>query len=387
MKFTCDRTPLLRTLKEAARVVTKNPEKKILENLHLRLKHNQLTVTATDMNLWVRSQTETTGGEAGTVVIDPQRLIKAVGSFSSDVVHFETKNRTLSITSGEVLFPVFETKHIRTKTVIKLDTLPAGNYPEKDFPKIEMEETIITTQEGFANVLRQLKTSLCTNRQLPSMLNVLVIPRKDRLRLVSTDSFRMSVCDLAGVSLPLADDAVIVPGRVLNEMLYHANQEEVEKIQIGVSETHVAFKTGSAYYVAQLPVLSYPNYQTIIPQKGDYPNCLTIDKEAFATAINQVRVTASSENKTVCLAMGNEKLVVSSKSEQGESSVEMDVSYTGEELVVGFNIDYLSDGLSICPGDTVSLYTKGERKPAVFKGEPEEGFMYILMPMTLQEGW
>ena len=379
MKFTCERDSLLKVLTDASRGVPSRPERAILNCLHLSLDGDLVSVTATDLNLWIRSQTRVAdGGVPGMVAIHSRYLVEAVRSCEPGVIDIESEDNKTYITSGASKFT--------------FNTLPAENFPE--LPETDVQETSVDVQD-FLDALGRVVIARSTDEARTVLTSVLMTPEEFEsgekgLRLVCTDSYRLALRDLAGFQLePLKKD-ILVPGRTLEEINRHAG--EAKEISVGISEKQITFTIGDVYFLTQLIEGDYPKYKNLIPKGDDYPNCLTIDKgdsnnsakDQFKRAINQVRIMAGADTP-IRLTMKDSKLIMRASSDYGEGDTELDVNYNDDEMTVAFNPRYLLDGIDACPGEEISIYTQDALKPAVLRGVPKEDFLYLLMPVRVTD--
>jgi DNA polymerase-3 subunit beta len=125
----------------------------------------------------------------------------------------------------------------------------------------------------------------------------------------------------------------------------------------------------------------FPNYRQLIPQS--HPNALTVEREALLEAIRRVKILAK-DATPVRLQMGGDILRLTAVTQDvGNAAEELDASYTGSELTVAFNPDYLASGVEACSGESVTLSTLDALKPAVVRGVDAPDYLYLLMPVRV----
>ena len=376
MKFTCEREALLNTVTTANKGVVPRPERPILNCILLELADNKLTATATDQHLWVRASVQVSDGTDGAVAMPARHFVEALRSCDPGAVTFESAENKTTVESGRAKF-VFN--HLR-----------ADDYPQMQTS--DFAETSVKA-EDFLDALKQVVTARSTDEARTVLTSALFASEDENgnsLRLVCTDSYRLSLRDLQGFDLSTLEKDILVPGRALEEVSKLAGQ--VEEMTIGIGSQHIFFSAGDSYFMTQLIDGDYPKYKNLIPKQDDYPNCLCISGEGdspedqgqarLRKAIGQVRIMAGPDTP-VKLKLEKEKLTLSTASDHGESVTELDVNYEGEEMTVAFNPKYLLEGVDACPGDDISIYLLDELKPAVLRGSPEEDFLYLLMPVRV----
>ncbi len=375
MKFTCDREALLNTVTTANKGVVPRPERPILNCILLELADNTLTATATDQHLWVRATMQVSDGTDGALAIPARYFVEALRTCDPGAVTIEAADNKTTMESGRAKF-VF-------------NHLKADDYPQMQVS--DFTETTVQS-EDFLDSLKRVVNARSTDEARTVLTSALFASENEddnSLRLVCTDSYRLALKDLRGFELPSVEKDILVPGRALEEV---SKLVGVDEMTIGVSSQHVFFSAGDSYFMTQLIDGDYPKYKNLIPEQDDYPNCLHISGDGdspenqgqarLKKAISQVRIMAGPDTP-VKLKLEKEKLTLSTASDHGESITELDVNYEGEEMTVAFNPKYLIEGVDACPGDEIAIYFLDELKPAVLRGDPEEDFLYLLMPVRV----
>lgn len=404
MKFTCERDSLIKVLTDASRGVASRLERAILGCLHLSLADDLLTVTATDLNLWMQASIRVAdGGTPGTIAIQPRYLVDAIRSCDPGIISVEQIDSNVQVTSGASEF---------TFNVMDPETFP-------QMPEVDFQEVTLDAEDFLASLARVLPARSMDNSPSSVYTGMQLTPLDggdSKLRLLCTDTYRLAEQILEGTDLSPLKDQVIVPGEVLEEISRHAGS--AESITIGISETQIAFTIGDLFFLAQFIDGVFPNPEKIIPDRSElesYPHKLVLSggsggsgssdnsngaqedgaddaegstglpKDRLKRALNQVRIMGGTAEATIRLNMAPGKLTLHSESDYGSGHVEMDVDYTGEPLTLGFNHKYLLNGIESCPGDELLLYALNEAKPVVLLGDMADDFMYILMPLRVND--
>jgi DNA polymerase-3 subunit beta len=201
----------------------------------------------------------------------------------------------------------------------------------------------------------------------------------DGLRLVSTDSYRLSVRDLSGTSILGEDQKVLVPSRALKELSRTIG--DAEELTLRLGERDAGFEVGRVSITTRLIEGEFPNYRGLIPQ--NHPNRLTVDRETVLDAVRRVRLLAQ-ESTPIRMAMSDNGLeLVAVTQDVGQAHESVSAEYVGTELTVAFNPEYLIDGIEVAPGDEITLETVDELKPALLKSADDPAFLYLLMPVRV----
>lgn len=362
MKFRCERDVLLEALSTTGRAVGGRAGNVALSGLHLELTGDQLRVTGSDLDLTI-SQQLTVAGDTDGVVVIPSKLIadivRALGPGAVDVV---VDGDEVQITAGRSEF--------------SMRTIPADDFPRLGSP--EGDEVTLNAAD-LSDALKQVVKAASGDDSRPILTGVLLASEGEGLRLVSTDSYRLAVRDLPGTSVLTGDQSVLVPSRALAELNRVFGENESVALRLG--DRDASFEVGGTHVVTRLIEGEFPNYRGLIPDT--YPNELTVNRAELLDAVRRVRLMAQ-EATPIRLNMQADTLeLVAVTQDVGQAQEVLDASYSGDELTVAFNPDYLIDGIEVTPGEEITLQTVDPLKPAVMRGADSADFLYLLMPVRV----
>lgn len=376
MKFRCERDALLEALMVAVRAAAgASSSRAALTGAHLDLADGTLVVTGSDLDLTL-SVTTDVAGEADGAAVAPARLI-------TDVVR--------AVPAGSVEFSV--TDDGEASIVAGPSEFSIRLIPEEDYPQLAFKDE--RTQDGasvafspavsfdgleFREALSQVVKSASSDDSRPILTGVLMTAESEgQLRLVSTDSYRLSVRDLEGSSILGEHERVLVPSRALGEL--QRLIADSDEVTLKLAEHYAQFVVGAVQLTTRLIPGDFPNYHGLIPT--NHPNCLTANREQLLEVVRRVRLLAQ-DSTPVRLVMSSENLeVIAITHDVGKANESMDAQYEGEDLTVAFNPGYLVDGIEASTGDEVTLHTADAVKPALLRSEGNESFLYLLMPVRV----
>jgi len=365
VKFRCEREVLADALATAGRAATgRGGSLPVLTGLRLELSGDQLVVTGTDLELTIQLQLAV-GGERDGVTVLPARLVSdIVRSLPAGKVELDVGDDDVKISGGRSQFAV--------------RPMSADDYPRLTTPA---DGAVTMDAAAFGEALRQVVRAASTDEARPILTGVLLAAENDGLRLVATDSYRLAVRDLPGVSVLGADQKVLVPGRALNELQRLLGGGGEVTLRLG--ERDATFEVGSTRLTTRLIEGEFPNYRQLIPQS--HPNTLTVDRDALLEAIRRVKIVARDRDATpVRLKIGAESLeLMAIAQDVGNASEELDATAVGSELVVAFNPEYLAAGVEALTTDQVVLSTIDGLKPAIIRGLDSDEYLYLLMPVRV----
>jgi DNA polymerase-3 subunit beta len=332
----------------------------VLQDLRMTATDDGLELIGSDLEITNRVQVPADVEEHGVAVI-PKLLGEIVRKLEPGPV-------TVSVTGDEAVITAG-----RFSTSLRLK-------PAEDYPRLAPPDGagVRVDAAAFAAALRQVVRAASKDDLRPILTGVLLTAHGSGLRLVATDSYRLAVRDLAGVSMLEAGQRVLVAAKGLMEVQRLAGDGEIEVV---LRERDVVFRTSRAEVTARLIEGDFPNYEQLIP--SGYPNRLTVAREPFLEALDRVQIVGQSrDNAAVRLAMSADGLELSmSAQDVGSAHETLDAKFEGGELTAAFNPAFLRDGVEAVEGGEVALETIDPLKPATLHAAEGGEFLYLLMPV------
>lgn len=363
MKFHCERDVLADALATVSRAVSTRPGGiLVLSGVRLELAGDRLRLVGSDLHLTIEVEV-TVAGEADGVAVLPARLTTdIVRALEPGAVSVVVGDDEASIAAGRSQFAV--------------RTLPAEEFPRHGGPPAD---AVTLDAQAFAEALRQVVPAAGHDDARPILTGVLMAAEDGGLRLVATDSYRLAVRDLPGAAVLHADQKVLVPSRSLGELARLLSGADTVTLRLG--EREASFEVGPVRLSTVLIDGEFPNYRQLIP--SDYPNRLVIGREPLLDAIRRVRLLAR-DAAPLRLTMRPDGVELTAITQEiGEAHEELEGDYTGSELMLAFNPDFLATGVEAVPGDAVAIETRDALKPAVVRAPDRDDFLYLLMPVRV----
>ena len=363
VKFRCERDVLDRAFSTARRAVSgRSGSHPVLSGLQLELAGNHLTVTGSDGDLTIRVVAEVGGEKDGAVVLSAQLASDIVRSLDAGQVEFSVGDDGATLVAGRSDF--------------SLRTMPTDEYPRFEEPS---GDSVNLDAVMVADALDQVVKAASLDDARPILTGVLMAAEEDGLRFVATDSYRLAVRDLPGTEILGRDQTVLVPSRALDAVGRVLGDASSLTIRLG--DRDASFIIDDVQIVTRLIEGEFPNYRGLIPDS--HPNALVVDRVAFLEAVRRVGIMAR-DATPVRLTMSADGLeLVAITQDVGQGRETIDAEYSGSDLTVAFNPDYLLDGLEVSPGDEVRLETVDSLKPAVLRSVGNDHFLYLLMPVRV----
>jgi DNA polymerase-3 subunit beta len=379
MKFRCERDDLLEAVQFASRAISNRATLPVLSGLRIdATERGVVTVAATDLELTMETSFQAGVDEPGKTIVPGRLFGEMTRSLSPGAVSVGGGEGEVEIGSGRGNF--------RVKSLAP-DDYPALPIEGRDDASSEGVE--VTIDAGvLGTALSQVVRSASGDESRQVLTGVLWEIESGSLTLAATDSYRLGVRTLKVDGGPAELRKVILPARALHE-LGRALQGAGGSIRATVKENLVAFAIpasgegsggGESVIGSRFIEGEFPNYRQLIPQ--GYPNALTVEREALLEVTKRVGLLAQN-NLPVKLQLGAELEVSAHTPDVGEGQEVLDAEYQGEPLVIAFNPQFLHDGASAIQAEKIVVEVSDGLKPAILRGENDEAYTYLLMPVRL----
>jgi DNA polymerase-3 subunit beta len=363
LRVVCPRDELTRALGIVSRGVSTRTAVQILAGILLRASEGRLELAATDMELSLRTSLEAQVEMEGSVVV-PGRLLLELARLLPDAevtLEHKLEEAAVEIRSGSASY--------------RLHTYNAEDFPR--LPDAEAAERHEVDRETLLETVARVSRSASRDESRPVLTGVLMRFEPGKLVMAATDSYRLSVKETP-VDGSVPELEAIVPARALGELARIA--QAGEQIELGVHENQVVFSTGDALLTTRRIDGQFPNYKQLVPEAFDHE--LSLPRDELLDVVRRVAVMAQ-RNSPLRLRFADGELTVSAQTQDvGEARESLPVAFTGEPLEIGFNAEFLRDGIESVAGDQLRLKLISPLRPAVLQGEADD-FLYLIMPIRL----
>jgi DNA polymerase-3 subunit beta len=362
MKLTCSRDELTQRLGVVSRGVSSRSSVLVLTGILLRAESGRLHLAATDMEVSLRSSLEADVEDEGSAVVPGKLLLDIARGLPADSVAIEhrVEEGVVVITAGTATY--------------RLHT-----YAVEDFPRLpEVEGTPLSTVDGEAllDTVARVARSASRDESRPVLTGILVRLEPGRIVMAATDSYRLSVKETT-VDGALPELDAIIPARALQELTRIASDGELE---LGVHENHVVFGAGDSWLTTRRIDGQFPNYKQLLPEAFEYE--VALPRDELLDVVRRVSVMVQ-RNSPLRLRFAEGELTITAQTQDvGEARESMPAPYTGEPMEIGFNAEFLRDGVESVEGDDVRLKLISPLRPAVLQTESDD-FTYLIMPIRL----
>jgi DNA polymerase-3 subunit beta len=363
LKIVCSREELAHKLAVVSRAVSTRAAVQILGGVLLRVAGGRLELAATDMELSLRSSLEAQIEGEGSVVV-PGRLLVDLSRLlpeSEVTVEYREEENVLRVTCGPAEY--------------RLNTYGAEDFPR--LPEVDALPTFSLDTDSFLDTLSRVSRAVSRDEARPVLTGILVRFASGKLLMAATDSYRLSFKETEiGGSVP--DLEAIVPARALEEVRRIAPAGGT--VELGVQENQVVFGAGDTWLTTRRIEGQFPKFDELRPK--EFKHEVSLPREELLEVVRRVSVMAHRNSPLRLRFADGEVTVWTQTQDVGEARETLPARFDGEPLEIGFNADFLRDGIESAEGDELRLRLIDPLRPGVIQG-PGDDFWYLIMPIRL----
>jgi len=364
MKFTAEREDLLAALQAAIGVVERRQTMPILANVLLGAKEGRVAVTATDLEVELVAHAAVKIAAEGATTVPGRKLLDICRSLPEKAtIHFAQEGDRAVIRAGKSRFT--------------LSTLPAGEFPVVE--EMNVQQTMEVPQADLKRLLDRTHFSMA-QQDVRYYLNGMLLESDGKmLRTVATDGHRLALCE---IDLPSKGKGqqIIVPRKGVLELQRLLGSDGSLELTVGTN--HIRVQIGDIRFTSKLIDGRFPEYGRVIPASP--PRVVTADREVLRGALQRTSILSNEKYRGIRLSLKGSALTVQAHNpEQEEAEEEVEVQYDGEDLEVGFNVNYLMDAIAAIEGSEVEIGLSDGNSSCLIKAPGSTGCRYVVMPMRL----
>ena len=367
MKISVDREAFLGQLQMVSRVASSRSAIQALSGVQLLASDEGCELRATDMDVSLRVPVEAEVTRPGNIVLPARLLLDVARSLPAAEVSLELRaaEQDVELISGSATF------HIRT--------LRAEDFPP--FPDPDPASAVSLPVESFIQTASLVAGSASRDETRPVLTGILVSASDQELSMVATDSYRLSVKETKLDAALSSSFEVNVPARALQELARLGATADGEALAINVLQNQVVFTVGRVILSSRLIDGQFPNYRQLLPESFEHE--LRVSASELTEVVRRISLLAQ-KNAPLRLAFGPGELTVSAQTpDVGEAQESLPVGFQGEPLEIGFNPEFLRDGLGAVEEGDLLLKLISPLRPGLIESADGSGFRYLIMPIRL----
>ncbi len=366
MKISVQREALLAPLQYIIGAVERRQTKPILGHVLIREDENGISLTATDLEIELVAYLQTTVTDPRTTTLPARKLLDICRSLPDNArLDIQTDSDRATVRSGRSRFT--------------LASLPAGDFPVlEDF----QESYSVELSQSELKTLFDRTAFAMAQQDVRYYLNGLLLEISGgKIRTVATDGHRLGMFDVATKFEPESVKQVIIPRKGVLE-LQRLLEETDTDTKISLTTNHIRVNMPMLRFTSKLIDGRFPDYKRVLPHNTD--KILRVERETFRQALIRASILSNEKYRGIRLIMGEEKLKIQAHNpEQEEAEEEMEASYSGEALELGFNVNYLLDVLNVIEYPSIEMHLKDSDSSVLAKSPVSDEGRYVVMPMRL----
>lgn len=369
MEIKINRNTFLDGIQKTLGIVEKKTTMPILNNILISGEANKLKIVATDREISLISYYDAEILEKGEITLSAKKLYEMVREIQGEIINFNKINNVVKISCQ--------------RAVYKIPGLPADDFPnisdDKELKFFDISGVVIK------DLIGKTSFAMATDEMRKNLNGVLMEVGSEGtsgyFRMVATDGHRLALAK-CGTSemVPDIGKGIIIPRKGLMEIKKVI--DENENVKIGLHKNMLVIKTGNTILKVSLVDADYPDYKRVIPVERGIG--VVLEKESFLHSLRRMNVVSSERYSGVILSFSSGKMTLNSTNlDVGEAMEEIDINYSGDDIDVGFNVNYLIDAISVVDGDNILFEVGQGLKPSVIKPSDNDDFLCIVMPLKI----
>jgi DNA polymerase-3 subunit beta len=370
MEFSVKKFDLLQELSLTQGVVERKTTIPILGNILCEASGNHITLTATDLELSIRTSCEAKVKKEGAGTIPAKKLLELVRLLPEGDIRFKLlENNWVQILADR------KTYKMVGMAKDNFPAIPAFPHPIAKIPATILSSLIARTAFAISN-----------EESRYTLNGALLLLKPEAVTMVATDGHRLAVAEIDHKFEGLTREVrPLVPKKALAEVLRLATEAgEDAEIEFALDESHLFFRAGERLLISRMLTGQFPNYEAVLPR--DNNRKVVIERGELNDAVKRVAQLADTRSHAVKLSVSTEGIEISASSpEYGEAKETIEKEFTGEPLAIGFNAQYMIDFLAAAPEGPISLELKDEQSAGQMRPLADEAYRYryVIMPMRI----
>ena len=374
MEITVSKADLLKELTATQGVVERKTTIPILSNFLFEAAGDRLTITATDLDLSLRTSCAAKVKKEGACTIPARKLYDYVRLLPEGEISIKLlENHWVQIRSG------------RSNT--KMVGMARANFPA--LPNFPTGGVVKLPARVLHTMISRTIFAISNEESRYTLNGALMVVKPESITMVATDGHRLAHIEKNGSEFGVSGEMkTLVPKKAMHELNALLNMDEVEEVEFAKDESTLFFRVGPRLLTSRQLTGQFPNYEAVLPR--DNTKSVVVRVDDIAGAIQRVAQFADERSGAIRLKLDKDEIRISSSStETGESEDSIETTYKADPLVIGFNSQYLLDFLKAASAGEVRLEFKDPQSAGQLRPEEDSGggeqykYRYIVMPMRI----
>lgn len=367
MKFSCDQSSLVKAINTVSKAVTSRTTIPILKGILLSLEGNNLTLTASDLEISIEKTIIVSGIENGSLVVSSKLFSDIIRKLPNEKIFIEgEENEKVLINTSSSEFNIIS---------IEADEFPRiGILEEEEF-------NFYFNKDILKEMIRKTTFSASVDESKGIIVGVLIERNNDNITMVALDGFRMAV--VREVVDEGSESKIIISAKLLSEISKIIIDEEPEgDINMVLDKKKALITVDTTKIVLRLLEGDFIKYKDILPK--EYNSKILVSRLLLQDSIERASLLAKEgKNNLVKFSIVDNLLTITSKSEEGAVKEEIIVEKTGEDIEIGFNSKYIIDVLKAVDDEIILMEFNSPTSPCMIKQPESTMYEYLVLPVRI----
>jgi len=360
------REMLLEPLLQINGVVERRQTLPILANVLIQCQSDQITLTATDLEIEIQTTMPAECSEAFEITLPARKLLDICKALPEGLaISIEVEKERALLKSGRGRYT--------------LGILPATEYPAIEAHHSEHE--MVIPQNQFKHLIDKTAFAMAQQDVRYYLNGLLLEVTQERVRAVSTDGHRLALCDVSVQMENIEHQKMILPRKAVLEfgrMLIDSD----DPIVLSLSTNHIRFQYGNTVFTSKLIDGNFPDYERVIPSPGG--SVMEVSTELLKQALQRAAILSNEKYRGIRFSFSENTLMLTANNPEHDEAEEiLEVLYEGEEMSVGFNVGYVLDVLNAIDTEEVQFILSDPGSSSVVTNKDRDDCLYVIMPMRL----
>ncbi|MDO5564733.1 MAG: DNA polymerase III subunit beta [Eubacteriales bacterium] len=371
MKLIFEKKSFLDSIIKVQRASSQRTTLPILECILIDAKNNNIFLSSSDNELFIKKQVEGKIEEKGSVAIESKMLLDIIKKMpeDEDIIINVNENKKCIISSGKIEYKIMGKEE--------------ENFPP--LPKFDKEINIDINEFTFKNIVNQTIFSVATNELNKTLTGECIEIEKNILKIISLDGFRVSIRKLV-LDKEYNKIKKIVPAKTLQEVSRIIDGNVENNIKIYLSENNIAFEFKNTIIVSNIINGEFFDINKII--NDDYTTKIKINRKELLESLDRFMIF-SNEKKPVILEIKQNILNLTLQSLVGELKENIQIQKSGNDLMIGFNSKLILDALKVIDDEIINMYFTNSKTPCYINDKENNeknndySYLYLILPTNI----
>lgn len=365
MHVSCSQKDLSMALTIVSKAVDVNNTLPVLNNVLLKAEDKKLHFTATNLEVVITYNIDAEVKNEGEITLPAKLLSNYVNYLKDDKIDLLVEGQDVQLKTSD--------------SKIRIKGIPSSDFPP--IPLVEKEGELTLAVKDLKKALNQVVFAATLNTTRPILGGVYFSVQDTQLKIVSTDSYRLSEKKISFLSSGGVVDC-IVPAKTILELTSVLDGLMIEKLDVVTSKNQIMFSAGSFKLVSRLIEGQFPNYEQIIPKSSKTQ--LEFEANTLALVLKRINIFAKeNNNKIIFRVLAGEVVVTTESTQYGEGEITVKGGIKGEDNEIALNSQFLLEALNHSGGDKVILEIGEKISPVILRLKDDEAFLHIIMPLKI----